>query len=298
MGVTESPKLGVFRDDNLVIVRDLTVEEYSAYRNARDRIMRFTSDYDMLIIVVMNYLDFQEYMKAAPEMPPHDLQTAFKAEVNRRILNLLASVRSYLDHSETKLKRRYGEDSEPLRRFKSECSFAYDNFFSYRFLYELRNYVQHCGMPVGHISMSSRLLDLAAKTVETIVSISFDRDSLLENHRKWKPALRQELSEHPVHIPIAPLLDELVNCLRQINGTVIEGELSELEQCAAAIHSLTECVEGEGQPIIINMRNTLDGSIIATPDDFTNAQTNLTLEFENVPILRVDAVKKMVHVTY
>lgn len=62
-------------------------------------------------------------------------------QINRHLLNLLTVLRTFLDHSESELKRRYGRASDKVAWFKHICFTEYDNHFASRFLYKLRN---HC----------------------------------------------------------------------------------------------------------------------------------------------------------
>src|SRR5205085_8692409 len=69
-------------------------------------------------------------------------------EVNRAIVNYLTSVRLYLDHVQTRVTRYYGPGSIMLTRWRSIASTVHDSSAAYRIIYNLRNYVQHCGMPI------------------------------------------------------------------------------------------------------------------------------------------------------
>jgi hypothetical protein len=77
--------------------------------------------------------------------------------LNRYIMNLLTAVRTFLDHTERNLTHRHGKDSEQFQAFKKATAEAYDSSFAYRFLYKLRNYVQHRGMPIGKMSINTQL---------------------------------------------------------------------------------------------------------------------------------------------
>ncbi len=43
-----------------------------------------------------------------------------------------------------------------LENFDKLCIWYYDNYFSYRFLYKLRNYSQHVGMPIVGLETFSK----------------------------------------------------------------------------------------------------------------------------------------------
>jgi len=295
MMTSNPPSLGAIKDTKLTIERDLTAVEYEIYKEARDRILRFWSDYELLVIVVMNYLDFEDYMKSATSLASAGRERDIRAEVNRRILNLLSSFRSFLDHSETKLNRRYGEHSIQFQHFKKETNRVYDSFFSYRFLYELRNYIQHCGMPLGLLKHSASIIDLETKETQVTLTISFDRDSLLSEWDKWKLPLRNEINQQPAQLPIDPLLRELMWCIQQINNVVIEDELPALEQAALVIQALITPIMSNGQPVLVRIEEKDDVDRFTTKDGYTYPTSNIQLEY--IPIFRIDPDSKEIFLT-
>ena len=50
-------------------------------------------------------------------------------EVDRHLLNILTAMRTFLDHSETRLKRGYGHASTEFESFKRACANEYDKHF-------------------------------------------------------------------------------------------------------------------------------------------------------------------------
>jgi hypothetical protein len=139
--------LGLLEHEAISSVRQLTRDEYQRVREASIALTRFGANHGLLEMVQWN---FQDYMLLFEQYVPEFFGDASRfvipspfvmrravIDANRRILNFLYSFRTFLDHWETKLKRRYGKDSEQVRRFKAACSDAYDSCFSYRFIYKL-----------------------------------------------------------------------------------------------------------------------------------------------------------------
>ncbi len=52
---------------------------------------------------------------------------------NRLILNYLSSIRTFIDHSETFFKKKYGNKSKEALLYKEILSQFFDNSFAYRF---------------------------------------------------------------------------------------------------------------------------------------------------------------------
>ena len=143
-------------------IRELSEEEYREYKKASDSLFDFSRGQQLYTIVTLNYDDFinvikqytNEYTKNAQHINSLIMEKMV-LNINRFLLNFLSSVRTFLDHSETELKRNYGNSADILKRFKEICSESYDNCFSYRFLSRLRNYSQHCNMPIGKLTLHS-----------------------------------------------------------------------------------------------------------------------------------------------
>ena len=51
----------------------------------------------------------------------------------------MSSFRAFLDHWETQIKRNFGIESDEINVFKKATGKEFDNNFSYRFTYDLRN---------------------------------------------------------------------------------------------------------------------------------------------------------------
>ncbi|SHM98815.1 hypothetical protein [Flavobacterium xinjiangense] len=128
---------------------------------------------------------------------------------NRLFLNYLSSFRTFIDHSETTIKRKFGKTSDQADMFKKITNGLFDEFFSYRFLCKLRNYSQHCGLPIDEIEISA-----TKQADETFIGkgkIEFDCQKLLSEYKEWGP-VKKDLIEKS-KISIFPILDELHTAL-------------------------------------------------------------------------------------
>ena len=72
----------------------------------------------------------------------------------------------YLDHRRTNLARHYGIQGGPLKAYEEARAEAAANP-AFTFIWELRNFVQHCGMPLQVLRDRQRLVpDDASERVE------------------------------------------------------------------------------------------------------------------------------------
>jgi hypothetical protein len=173
--------------------------------------------------------------------------------INRRLLNYLSSIRSLLDHTETRLKEKYGKESLRVKHFLDACSKEYDNNFSYKFFYALRNFTQHFGMPVGNLCLTSMEDPPYSGKVSHHLEVTFERDELLK-YNGWKKMLREEIQNLPQEFDISSHVYNMMKCLEKINKVLIEDELPNIIKSAEYIDQLIASIkEKKVYPIILQL---------------------------------------------
>lgn len=212
--------LSVVDSPTISTVRTISEADFSKYSSYSSKLRKLHLDENLFRIVEMNYAEIKatsDYTLSQYESGSFEMDEVF-LNMNRLILNFLASVRTFLDHTETRLKREYGENSDELNFFKSETAEAYDNNFCYRFLYKLRNYSQHCGLPAGSVSINSTG-DKNNKTVNTL-NLLLVKDALLNNYESWGNPVKGELQNQQDNFDIMHLIDEKFLILAKVNVQV------------------------------------------------------------------------------
>jgi hypothetical protein len=223
---------------------DITDDEYSTCVTTTAKIHQFISDVQLYMAAEWNYQDYCETIDHYRQLDFQQLQALLKArvlilDINRVLLNLLASVRMYLDHTETSIKRRYGGASQNWVNFKQACSRAYDGLFSYRFLYKLRNYAQHCGLPLNSFSASVKEHPERAGEPYHELNFGLERDIALREYN-WGKQLNPELALQPELIEVDQHVHLLMQSIRQINRVFAKDELASLQSDAAHIDQLAK----------------------------------------------------------
>ncbi len=214
-------QLASINSPNITGIKGLSFAEFTMYEDYINTLLRLTQDERFFDLVTLNHTDLKarinEYINEYDKNP-----NIFLAEgnpvylnINRLILNFLSSLRTFLDHTETRLKRQYGQDSEEFKIFKVLTNNAFDESFGYRFLYKLRNYSQHCGLPSGAMNTYSTGNE-KGETVNTL-SLFLVRDDLLKNYDSWGEKVKEELKNQPDYFDIMPLVDEMFEQLKTIN---------------------------------------------------------------------------------
>jgi hypothetical protein len=221
-------------------LRELSSEEANSYLADLNELVAFDRAQAVFEMLRRNREEFgREHERWSKQFPAGDewdenLRYTIACEINRRFVNYLATARLYLDHTETRLKRRYGPDGAPVCAFKAECSKAYDEHFEYRFAYRLRNFSQHCGIPIGRVDIEGDL-DPETKAPTYALTTNFDTEALLaEGKDLWGP-VAEDLRAQPKHLPIEPIVARTGDDLELINCVILDAERPHLLAAAERI---------------------------------------------------------------
>ena len=229
-------------------IRSLSKLEFQEYVNWIQDLNEYQKENFLFNIIPLNHKDFHskvDFYQRKYEINRRDGHSIF-IDLNRHILNCLFSFRTYLDHTESRLKRKFGENSKEFKYFKELTSNCFDNNFSYRFLYKLRNYAQHCGLPTGSISFNENANG-------KILRIEFSRDDLLEKYDSWGKHVKPDLEKQDSEFNLIPLLDELVDHIDVINKKMDFHLKKNIQRQAFQLLSLIDETQkkGYGEPIIL-----------------------------------------------
>lgn len=147
---------------------------------------------------------------------------------SQKINNLLSSASAFLAQTETNLGRLHGKVSSELIKWNEKRKSIHANSFSYRFLYELRNFAQHRSIPLSRFNIAGKRV----ADIEMIfkIDVLIVRDELLANGYDWKK-LRVEIKQQPPEIDLLPLAKEYLHGLRQICLEAVKIQSDQLALC-------------------------------------------------------------------
>lgn len=131
-------------------------------------------------------------------------------EISRRLLNLCASFRSYLEHQETFLKRENGRNSVDYQSWRDFLATIENSNKSYALIYGLRNYIQHVDMPPLAISVHSDDRESVTLSLELI------RTDLLNPSAQWSSNMRSYLRSVDGNISLYEALEGWDRAFRSI----------------------------------------------------------------------------------
>ena len=279
----EEYRIGIVNGNNFDFRDAISTSDYELYSEYSQRLLKYSEERRLFKIVELNYHDFfqgtQDDFTGIDFMLPVEWQVMDERiiGVNRRLLNFLTSIRTFLDHNETSISKEFGKDSEQLSEFKKVCSYFYDNSFAYRFFYKLRNYAQHCGMPIGGIKVTAKPNHEIKRNQNNII-LNFNRDELLKRYDSWGNPVKSEIQNESEKFNVNLLVIEQMHNIREIERNIITFGFSKLEQAANFTLNLTKHLrEEKGQVCILNYADA--------------EEEKLTVHVENIPFHIIDEIK-------
>lgn len=238
-------------------VRRLGEEEYRRYVENVLAVLACRSDYRQFTMVRHAYVEYTRVLRhyeevlAGPVRLNEVLEDDLVHDLNRRLQGFFSEFRVFLDYTETKLKRRYGRDSEQLRTFKEACARQFDGSFAYRFVYGLRNYSLHVNLPLNALSLASGRggFDPGDPSTHNRLCVEVDRDVLL-HWPKWRRDVRSGLEELSPRFELNPYVDEAMGCLEKIHLELFCAKLPDEKRAAERVLALARSVGRPGTPCV------------------------------------------------
>lgn len=184
--------LGIFHEGSKMFkeVRKLSAREYADYKEAASMLLRLLDDRDRFQDVLSAFVTYMDVVTHHEDLlrDHRDFDGALlKRELNSRLSNYLRATRSFVDHSDKVLSDRYGKKSPQRSAFIAATHEVYDGRFSYRLLEQVRNYTQHAGEAIGHISFGWRTLDPARATRSASESAASPTHHTPSSNRSARP---------------------------------------------------------------------------------------------------------------
>lgn len=237
-------RLGTIKVENseqrITFKGSISKETFLLVSKHTENIFEFKTQQELHTMFIINFLEFNDLFKLTIQNllkngkplldeDPNELKFISR-NANRLFLNFLSSGRTFLDHSETYLKRKYGKKSSEFLKFKKETNNQYDSSFEYRFVYKLRNYAQHCGLPINNIiySLDNEIQEKKYKRKINLSPI-FDKEKLLKTYKDWGVKLKDDLKKKPSEIPVTSVLREYYKSMEVLNKTILKIEEESLQ---------------------------------------------------------------------
>lgn len=239
-------KLLMKKQGVLTAVRGLTEQESKQYEEDLEEMVRF-EEYLLLIgFVKTNHLELEReiagilselYVSEGHQPYPQGVT----ARSNLRLLNFLGAMRLFLDHTNFRLSRTYGKGSPEHSVFRKKTREVYSGSCAYRFLYRMRNFAQHCGLPIGHVGVTSSVDEQDTKRKEHRFQVVVRPHELLSKDRgAWGSEVAAELEQGPTQLELIPLVREVSSGLSEIHRTVAKAIQPKAQEAAGRVDALLD----------------------------------------------------------
>lgn len=142
------------------------------------------------IMVLDNYQDFvlemREVQERLAKVQEDEIVSVGKKAIvtfNRRLSNLLCSVRMYIDQTQHELSS-LGLEACTKDDFHEYTAELYDNSVCYQIMELLRNYIQHQGLVVDRISFIRPFFENKEEYIFLVIDIAYSRLRDIEKYEK------------------------------------------------------------------------------------------------------------------
>lgn len=267
-------------------LRDLRNAECEAFRTATSALGQYVQKRHLFEIVKLNAAAYHDCLHALASDFADDTAISWGRTnqmvltVNCHILNFLSAMRTYLDHTETYIKREHGKASAAAEHFKTATANEFDNCMSYRFLSQLRNFTQHCGMPLGKLEMRADANSTGGGKHKQSFELWFLRDYLLTNFTGWK-MVADDLNAQPPEFAVTPHIDAVIPCIERIEKVVVSDDAPRLSPHVQTLESLASEVEHlDGSPCIFF--------------DLQPIPTGLNVNLQRIQLESIELVKRVI----
>jgi len=202
--------------------------------------LELEEEYEMMI---SSYIDLEkEFMNVSIShmVRSHNVHNVYlhfcdtRLALNRRLMNLLTSVRLYLDDLTAHCSACLPEQSEIEQQVESLRSTEYQKNFDYRFMEALRNYIQHYGIAVHQVMFQQRATasDLDINGLFEFSSSFWAEKKLIASDGHFKK----------------PILDEMPDRVELISAS--RGYIEALSSIHNNVRQMTSKSVNEARPLI------------------------------------------------
>lgn len=238
------------------LMRPISTTEMESVTEAIEQLGEFGNCCALYEICEKNYQSILSYNAAIKNDFPSNRHREYEymeeavQEMNRLLLNYLSAFKTFIDHLTTRYTRLQRQGGSFLSDFKAITAACYDGNFPYRFFSKLRDYVQHCGLPLGSIHIDEKPAPDGSVDIST--SICFSRDTLISAYEKWGK-VKADLERQQEEMELLPYINGFQSQIQLINLVVSGMEISLATESWQSLNKLAHEVivkYPNGKPII------------------------------------------------
>jgi hypothetical protein len=224
----------------------ISEDAFNQWRSTQEHLVTAYNVEATFDLLLENYAEFeQDFLRLSLRLSLFGEQgepLVPQREMNRRVTNLLSSVRLYLDQVTRELNS-IGGDKSPQAETLMQCRHnQYDSSLAYRAMECLRNHAQHYGFPVHAITSSlEREKTNQESLLRAWLQLYVDVQRLKENP-KYKKTVLDELAAvaHREQVNLTPLVCEYIEKRWEVHkyvGGEIAGDVASWDQTILSVLS-------------------------------------------------------------
>ena len=173
--------------------------------------------------------------------------------INRKLVNLLATCRLYVDQIRHNLHTVYGKGSAQAEAFEKLKSHESDSHLGYRVLEALRNYVQHRSLPIEGVSHQSHWRHLPGGSFREHTVIPEIEPARLREDGDFKASVLLELEALGARVDIRPLAREYMASLGRVQKGLRDLMAPDVERWDAIVADLEQRFRSLGAQDLIGL---------------------------------------------
>ena len=180
---------------------EITQAKFDEIKHARNCLSGALAIEEKYELLLSNYIDLEkECLSITSDNMVRQIkgyQDFFDIQLllNRKIVNLLTSTKLYIDQIQQHVKACIPLDTEIGNKVKSLFSIEYDNFFEYRFMEALRNYVQHRGLAVHSTTLGGKNINHEEDWEQEYKTSIFTHKLEVESDKAFKKQVTNEMPD-------------------------------------------------------------------------------------------------------
>lgn len=207
---------------------ELSQVDFEQIRAARANYLTLLGVEEKMDVVLENYAEYESTLYGLTFRQmftfhlPHPMLVADMRLINRRLLNLLAAAKLYLDQLAHDIASLYSGSPRHWHRIDQRRRELHSKSVGYRVAEELRRHIQHRDLPITTLFYDSIPRDESGdRYMQHGIDPKLDTAGLAADGKFKKDVLR-ELQTMGPKVPVTPLIREYVGCLGLLHEFVRE----------------------------------------------------------------------------
>lgn len=190
-----------------------------------------------------------------------DLNLLF-IDFNRLFINYCTSVRTLTEIVEKKIKHAYSKESPEFEKFENIRNCFYDSYFSYKFLYNIRNFALHFQYPIHFVNI---VFDnyIENKPRKRDLLVMFVKQHLLQDP-DFSKKMKKDLANYGECFPVQPIIEDSQKWIKDYFLQFINIEKNTYLKTFDIIESLGNVYEFSNLGISIKEKTSQTGYKIST----------------------------------